>query len=84
MDRIYRELKEMRQEYEEKGRGTLLNTSTRHCIRQLIQIIPFNHHNNPERLVKVNIFLISTISTVLSSMKGNVSKDLATKCILTY
>lgn len=46
----------MRQEYEEKGKETLLNTSTRHYIRQLIQIISFNLHNNPERLLKVNIF----------------------------
>lgn len=44
MDRIYKELKEMKQEYtkDEKGMETSLSTSTTQCIRQLIQIVFFN------------------------------------------
>lgn len=59
----YIELKEMKQEYtkDEKGRETLLSTSTRQCIRQLIQIVFFNLYNNYEKLIKVNTFSTSTI-----------------------
>lgn len=65
MDKIYKELKEIKQKYtkDDIRRENLLSTSISHCTSQLIQIVLFNHlYNNSARLIKVSTFYVSIIS----------------------